>query len=211
MKVSRQPHLRSFSTTISIGARLVNTISTTPPYPSLTHRHHVSRRNHPLRHRLRPRHPRSRPCLRIRTVCLLTPRPVRSSSSFASYPAPASSPHTLHPRRSPSISFEPSARCLPRYAVPLREATDLSSHPRPFRTNRVTASSNNTQGTVASFAAISPLRVQLLVDCEYPWIMYPARRQLMPAGSPSWNTRTAVMQMMRTTRCITSALVATIC
>lgn len=37
---------------------------------------HVSQwRNYSLRHRLRPRHPRPRPCLRVRTVCLPALKP----------------------------------------------------------------------------------------------------------------------------------------
>jgi hypothetical protein len=49
-----------------------------PPFPPSRHAqersHHVSRRHHPLRDWLQPRHPRPRPCLRIRTVCQLRSR-----------------------------------------------------------------------------------------------------------------------------------------
>jgi hypothetical protein len=74
-----QPHVRSIPCT------------PTPTSVSVPLQH-VSWWYHPLRHWLRPRHPRPRPCLRVRTVCFLTPRlhlgRRRSSSSFfALHPA----------------------------------------------------------------------------------------------------------------------------
>lgn len=59
---------------------------------------HVSRRRHyALRHRLRPRNTRSRPRLRVRTVCPPSPRP--RSIAFAS---------------SPIIALDPLPICNPR-------------------------------------------------------------------------------------------------
>jgi hypothetical protein len=61
---------------------------TTPHTETLIDDSHVSRRwYHALRYGLRPRHPRSRPRLRIRTVRSLTPRPARPS--LLSFPASA--------------------------------------------------------------------------------------------------------------------------
>jgi hypothetical protein len=76
----------------------------------------VSRRwYHALRHRLRPRHPRSRPRLRIRTV------------RFLSLAQPDRRPSLCHP--SPCLALYTSLRDA-AFAVPRRVAAFLPSQPR---------------------------------------------------------------------------------
>lgn len=164
-------------------------------HPSLRrpshHHRHVSRRNHALRHRLRPRHPRSRPCLRVRTVCPLTPRPLRSSS-LPPTSAPASSSHASSPPPSPprflSIAPDRIAPYLPCYAAltspKVRPPCPLR-HPRPA-------------------LGVEP---PVSTPCALESSVLP----LMATGLRSWSTRIAAMPTMRTMRCTTSALAAMIC
>lgn len=96
---------------------------------------HVSRRHYPLRHGLWPRHPRPRPGLRVRTVCLLTPRlhsDRRRPSSFFALHRPSMHCST---RRSPvdrPLRDEPLLPYPPRPCA--RRFCDICFFPRPFRT-----------------------------------------------------------------------------
>jgi hypothetical protein len=89
---------------------------TTPHTETLIDDSHVSRRwYHALRYGLRPRHPRSRPRLRIRTVRSLTPRPARPS--LLSFPASASRCSLLRVglrSNAPSRAYSPSLSQLRR-------------------------------------------------------------------------------------------------
>lgn len=80
------------------------------------HRRHVSRRHYALRHRFRSRHPRSRPCLRVRTVCCSAHRFPRSLSR------PLSIIHFA-----PSRCF--SSCCPPRCIHHLRSMSIFESSP----------------------------------------------------------------------------------
>jgi hypothetical protein len=103
---------------------------------------HVSRRRHyALRHRLRPRHTRSRPCLRVRTVCLPTPRPspiATAASSSIIAPDPASSVFSLrHGRRNHCFATQ-----LPPFLLhpcaPTTICTFRPSTMRSFESNHLT-------------------------------------------------------------------------
>lgn len=91
---------------------------------------HVTRWYYSLCHWLRPRHARPRPCLRVRTVCLLTPRP---------------DPDRRRPRRRSSPSIEPVYHSPRRTALRNRSSRDesfVSSFPRRPDASRLSISSS---------------------------------------------------------------------
>jgi hypothetical protein len=118
----RHQHHRPSARDLSQSKSCINTLHT---HPSASN--HVSRRrHHALRHGLRPRHPRARPRLRIRTVRFLSL-------------AQADRRRPFH-RPSASICRRPSpSRAAP--APPLRRAaTSLPRHPSRARTARLPSS-----------------------------------------------------------------------
>lgn len=139
---------------------------TAPTFPSRYKHHNVSRRrNYPLRHRLRPRHPRARPRLRVRTVRPITPRPCPTAVAVvAAFSLRASACPVLcrscehlpvaRLQRAPSRTTRAPAGS---FSSLLRSSTPLS---KP-------AISNIHQGTVALSAVTSQPRARPPVACEY--------------------------------------------
>ena len=180
------------------------------PLHRQTSKQHVSRRNHALRHRLRPRHPRSRPCLRVRTVCLLTPP--RSSSYTPSHP-PVHRYSILYFLAVSHAIDRCAIQCTllvprrPRDMSVLRVAPSPSSFPHP---SAVPASSNNLEQLWTSRPlrhSGSAFRVQQAVSSSSQSLL----RQADLSGSHSSSMRAAAMRMTHTTRCTTSASVAMTC
>lgn len=95
-----------------------------------THSHHVfSRRHYSVRDRLQPRDPRSRSCLRIRTVCQPPPRPRPRKRKRPSRPASETPARTAHARTrdlplssdtTPSVNIDLVARSRVRRFRPPR-------------------------------------------------------------------------------------------
>jgi hypothetical protein len=65
----------------------------------LAYNHVSRRRHHALRHGLRSRHTRSRPCLRVRTVCLPTPRTCPIAFASPCFMVAFAPTPPAHPRR----------------------------------------------------------------------------------------------------------------
>jgi hypothetical protein len=80
-------------------------ITDTYPTPN-NHSNYVSRWYYLIRDRLQPRYPRSRSCLRIRTVCQLRPRKRTRLALFAF----ARSLDEIFPKLDPSLSVMPRRR-----------------------------------------------------------------------------------------------------
>ena len=110
----------------------------------IDHHHHVSQRHHSLRDRVQPRHPRARPCLRVRAVRYLakanhyngtamTRLPPSSTVPVLDPPSPSLSRtpvHLLH------LSRPPSSRTPPPNPLRLRIRPSCDSLLSPVRLSR---------------------------------------------------------------------------